>query len=183
MTYTTAVCTVNDGQRNCPKQVQLHSKNKFEKLVHLVGFYYRNAVAMCYSQMFLAERSLTVKEQRLMNRVSGGFWCWRLWTLRAKASAPFPTVATNTRQTMYYNATLRHVRVTIVAVERQWVLHNVCLQPYISNMNCACAILSSAACPAVQYPTLSHKRHDSPGGGLNRNVYFDFLYNFCLKQF
>ena len=30
--------TPNDGQRNCPKHVAFHSKNKFEKLVHLVGF-------------------------------------------------------------------------------------------------------------------------------------------------
>jgi hypothetical protein len=27
----------DDGQRNCPKHVEFHSKNKFEKLVHLVG--------------------------------------------------------------------------------------------------------------------------------------------------
>jgi len=26
------------GQRNCPKHVEFYSKNKFEKLVHLVGF-------------------------------------------------------------------------------------------------------------------------------------------------
>jgi len=32
--------TPDDGQRNCPKYVELHSKNKFDKLVHLVGFYY-----------------------------------------------------------------------------------------------------------------------------------------------
>jgi len=40
MTYTIAVCTVktpDDGQRNCPKHVEFYSKNKFEKLVHLVG--------------------------------------------------------------------------------------------------------------------------------------------------
>jgi hypothetical protein len=40
MTYTIAACTVknpDDGQRNCPKYVEFHSKNKFEKLVHLVG--------------------------------------------------------------------------------------------------------------------------------------------------
>ena len=28
-------------QRNCPKQVEFYSKNKFEKLVHLVGFIIR----------------------------------------------------------------------------------------------------------------------------------------------
>jgi len=27
-----------DGQRNWPKHVEYYSKNKFEKLVHLVGF-------------------------------------------------------------------------------------------------------------------------------------------------
>ena len=30
--------TPDDGKRNCPKHVEFHSKNKFEKLVHLVGF-------------------------------------------------------------------------------------------------------------------------------------------------
>ena len=28
----------DDGLRNCPKHVELYSKNKFEKFVHLVGF-------------------------------------------------------------------------------------------------------------------------------------------------
>jgi len=30
--------TPDDGQRICPKHVEFYSKNKFEKLVHLVGF-------------------------------------------------------------------------------------------------------------------------------------------------
>ena len=30
--------TPDDGQTNCPKHVVFCSKNKFEKLVHLVGF-------------------------------------------------------------------------------------------------------------------------------------------------
>ena len=41
LTATIAVCTVktpDDGQKNCPKHVEFYSKNKFEKLVHLVGF-------------------------------------------------------------------------------------------------------------------------------------------------
>ena len=43
ITYTTAVCTdADDGQRNCPKHVEFHSKNKLEKQVHLVGFILRN---------------------------------------------------------------------------------------------------------------------------------------------
>ena len=34
--------TPDDGQRNCLKHVEVYSKNKFEKLVHLVGFIVRN---------------------------------------------------------------------------------------------------------------------------------------------
>jgi len=30
--------TPDDGQKTCPKHVDIYSKNKFEKLVHLVGF-------------------------------------------------------------------------------------------------------------------------------------------------
>ena len=33
--------TPDDRQRNCPKQVEFYSKNKLEKLVHLVGFIIR----------------------------------------------------------------------------------------------------------------------------------------------
>ena len=33
--------TPDDGQRNCPKHVQFYSKNKFEKLVHIVSFIIR----------------------------------------------------------------------------------------------------------------------------------------------
>ena len=33
--------TPDGRQRNCPKHVEFHSKNKFEKLVHLVGFIIR----------------------------------------------------------------------------------------------------------------------------------------------
>ena len=41
MTFTIVLCTVktpDDGQGNCPKHVYFYFKNKFEKLVHLVGF-------------------------------------------------------------------------------------------------------------------------------------------------
>ena len=33
--------TPDDGQRNCPKHIGFHSKNKFETLVHIVGFIIR----------------------------------------------------------------------------------------------------------------------------------------------
>jgi len=31
----------DDGQRNCPKHAEFYSKNKFEELMHLVGFIIR----------------------------------------------------------------------------------------------------------------------------------------------
>jgi hypothetical protein len=34
--------TPDDGRRNCPKHVEIHSKNKLEKIVHIVGFIIRN---------------------------------------------------------------------------------------------------------------------------------------------
>jgi hypothetical protein len=44
LTYTIAVCTVKNSwwwTENCPKYVEFYSKNKFEKLVHLVRFIIR----------------------------------------------------------------------------------------------------------------------------------------------
>jgi len=38
--------TPDDGQINCPKHVEIYSKNKFEKLVHLVGFIIRFLLLM-----------------------------------------------------------------------------------------------------------------------------------------
>jgi hypothetical protein len=62
-----------------------------------------------------------------------------------------------------HNATLRRVRATIVAVEKQQVLHipSVRLQPLVPSAKSACAVLPSVAIPALLYfSTLSHNRHD-----------------------
>jgi hypothetical protein len=59
-----------------------------------------------------------------------------------------------------YNVTLWRVRQTIVAVEKQYILHivSVCLQPQVSNMQCACTLSSCVACLAPQhFSALSHK--------------------------
>ena len=37
----------DEGQRDCPKHVEFYSNNKFEKLVHLVGFIIRTVLACC----------------------------------------------------------------------------------------------------------------------------------------
>jgi len=41
MVYVIQCQTPRNGQRDCPKHVEFYSKNKFEKLVHLVGFIIR----------------------------------------------------------------------------------------------------------------------------------------------
>ena len=45
MTYSTVVCTVkkttDDVQKNCPKYVEIYSKNKFEEIMHLFRFIIR----------------------------------------------------------------------------------------------------------------------------------------------
>jgi len=76
-----------------------------------------------------------------------------------------------------HSVTLWRVRVTIAAVEKQevWRILSVCLSPSLSSMQCACAILSYVACPALQYfSTLSHKRHDFRGKKL-LNIRMCFL--------
>ena len=39
--YVILYWTPDDGQKTCPKHVQVYSKNKFDKLVQLVGFIIR----------------------------------------------------------------------------------------------------------------------------------------------
>ena len=52
------VKTLDDGQMNCPKHVEFYSKNKFEKLVHVVGFVIRKDVHIyCYIFLCLARYS------------------------------------------------------------------------------------------------------------------------------
>ena len=56
--------TADDGQTNCPKHVELYSKNKLKKLVHLVGFIIR---------VYHDARSPNVK---FVQRTGNG-WCHR----------------------------------------------------------------------------------------------------------
>jgi len=57
----------DDGQRNCPKRVDFYSKNKFEKLVHLVGFiiwirkYFQNLITEHYSETFTTLQCMCVR--------------------------------------------------------------------------------------------------------------------------
>jgi len=46
--------TPDDGQTNCPKHVEFYSKNKFEKLVHLVGFIIRSEWLVSLAGRFIS---------------------------------------------------------------------------------------------------------------------------------
>ena len=52
--------TPDDEQRNCPKHVDFYSKNKFEKLLHLVGFimrmYHNARSSECHTLMLITMR-------------------------------------------------------------------------------------------------------------------------------
>ena len=56
MSYTITICTVkipDDGHRNSPKHVEFYFKNKFEKLVHLVGFIIRKLEQNCFRHFII----------------------------------------------------------------------------------------------------------------------------------
>ena len=79
-----------------------------------------------------------------------------------------------------YNITLRRFCVTTVVVENQLVLHilSVRLWPQLSSKQCASALSSSVACPALPYFCTC-----IINGTIFQNVFeykmcFDFHYNF-----
>jgi mRNA-degrading endonuclease HigB of HigAB toxin-antitoxin module len=63
--------TPDDGQRNCPKHVDFHSKMKFEKLVHLVGNTIRKYI-LALSVATLRTRYLFCGQQLAKYKLDGG---------------------------------------------------------------------------------------------------------------
>jgi len=63
---TDAECLLaSSGHRNCPKDVELYSKNKFEKLGHLVGFVIR---------IYHDTRSSECQIWKILNFISVVYW-------------------------------------------------------------------------------------------------------------
>jgi len=59
--------TPDDGQRNSPKHVEFYFKTKFEKLVHLVWFYYKN-LSRCTVTWMWNEVSCGLLNVRLLSK-------------------------------------------------------------------------------------------------------------------
>ena len=63
------------------------------------------------------------------------------------------------------------------------VLYSVCLQPQVSNMQCACAVFSSVTCLYHIFP--HYLINDTIFGKkfIEHKICFVFFYSFCLKHF
>jgi len=90
--------TADDGQRNCPKRVEFYSKNKFEKLVHVVGFIiiiYHDARSperhkICYlSIQYMSQYLSHVKFKIIITLPNSNtvFFLWRCVSTRATDSS------------------------------------------------------------------------------------------------
>jgi hypothetical protein len=64
--------TPDDGQRNCSRHVGVHSKNKFEKLVHVVGFIVNNILLSLAGGNKWPANCLIAKEHLLILVFFGG---------------------------------------------------------------------------------------------------------------
>jgi len=74
MTYTIAVCTVKNSwwwTRNFPKLVEFYSQNKFEKLVHLVGFSIRIYHDARSPERQISNTYLLTPWRRVLEKVTG----------------------------------------------------------------------------------------------------------------
>jgi len=84
-------------------------------------------------------------------------------------------------QERQYTCNMWHICRTIVAVEKQWVLHtlSVSVVLVVQHAKCMChIILLSVACPAVPYfSTLFHKQNDFE----EKNIYI--VYKMCVLIF
>jgi hypothetical protein len=92
------------------------------------------------------------------------------------------------RQCMQHNVTLGLSRITIAAIESN-KYHIVSLWLYSCLSYPACQvhapyyIVMCGLYGSSMFSTLSLKWQDFWKEVLNVNVYFDFLYNFCLRHF
>jgi len=75
--------TPDDGQWNCPKHAEFYSKNKFEILVHLVGFIIRTYHWKYFIDLLLILHQSSLRELIQVNRLKkiGTNNCTFQWSL------------------------------------------------------------------------------------------------------
>ena len=85
MTYTYCCVystkTPDDGQKTCPKHIEFYSKNKFEKLVHLVGFIIRIYNDASSSECKISDRLFSPPSSLLKKNTHGIVSCY--WSGRS----------------------------------------------------------------------------------------------------
>jgi len=84
--------TPDDGQRNCPKLAEFYSKNKFEKLVHLVGFIIRTDwLIECNATSYCDLLPCVTQNFSLIDALSSKFVMW--WLGRGRLSIQYGCLA------------------------------------------------------------------------------------------
>jgi hypothetical protein len=71
--------TPDAGQRDCPKHVEFHSKNKFEKWMHLVGFVVRNL--SCCTVTWMSNLLHCVLAHEFKHWAEVAYLHWAVWWL------------------------------------------------------------------------------------------------------
>jgi len=91
--------TPDDGQRNCPKHVEFYCENKFEKLVHLVGFIIRTFLFFIQCAEIHAARLQTKFDCTHLTESIGGLphsqWTAALPMLMLDSSKSIKIISTN----------------------------------------------------------------------------------------
>jgi len=106
--------TPDEGQRNCPKHVEFYSKNKFEKLVHLVGFIIRTNILCLMTLAHITDRALSRPDKELLTFTS---------TTTLKYSCPFATEIRSVSAEIVQGKSLRTRSLpTCFSVEGLWIL-------------------------------------------------------------
>ena len=124
--------TPDDGQKTCPKHVEFYSKNKFDKLVHLIGFIIRiPSERLSMSIDHLVFRSPTKSSQT------------RIFIV--KRQSPLRISAQFTLCAVMYRSKLHQLCVSMDCRNLSVGNFTSCIQPeggWISAGTCSCLLLT-----------------------------------------
>jgi hypothetical protein len=106
-------------------------------------------------------------------------WCIKL------VHSLYDALVLQTQDKQYkYSVTLRCVRITTFAVEKQYDIFRVCVCSFgypACKAHAPCYNICGLSSSSLFF-TLSHKQQDFRRKVIEYRVCFDFLYDFCLKN-